>query len=226
MGVQTNVKLLEEEKLQLKEDLCGWIEELQSSVKLLEEEKAKYIPQLKILKKTEKNVVELRKEIEQMKFEKQNLLEKVEELQSSVKLLEEVKANQYEIVKTMTSENMKYIAQLKILKEAEKNVVELQKENEQVKLQNEFLNTSQKEIAERMDSLIIDYEAIRKELKEEKEVASVWREQVTVKNDSVVIENEMLRQRSGNLQQIVDEEVGDNFHDSFNESDYFEGMRF
>ena len=144
--------------------------------------------------------------------QKEDLSEKIEELQNSVKSLEEEKANQDVIVKTLSSENTNHIAQLRILKKAEKNVVELRNENEQMKFEKEFLTASQKNTSDKMDILRKEYEDMRKELKDEKEKVknlSVWRKQVTEKNESLVMENNQLRQKSENLQRIVDEEVGD-----------------
>jgi len=144
--------------------------------------------------------------------QKEDLSEKLESLQNSLKLFEEEKAEQNVVVKKLFSENIKHVAELDTLRKTEKNLEELLNENEQLKLENNFLTTSQKNTSDRMHILSTELEGIMEELKEEKEKVknlAAWREQVMEKNETLVMENVLLRQKSDNLEQMVNDEVGD-----------------
>ena len=137
--------------------------------------------------------------------QKEDLSEKIEELQSHVKFLEEEKSIQDAAVETMSSE-------LKTKRKAEKDAIYFKNENEKLKLDSDFLTATQKSSSERMQSLSKDLGTTMKELKKEQEKVknlTAWREQLTEKNETLIAENNLLRQKSENLQQIVDEEVGD-----------------
>jgi len=178
---------------------------LVTNVELAEELKLLYSEQ-KEWRLIEKNMIEANNEfaceVENLYAKEDEVLEKLEHLKLTNQSLEKENQKQKNYVKKMFTENLHNAAQLETMRNQVRKDSVLAKENEQLKLENEFLTNSQKSTSDRMHLLEKELESLKKEILLEKEKVSNLSSTV----DKISAENEILTNEIKRFQQTPEDE--------------------
>jgi len=178
---------------------------LVTNVELAEELKLLYSEQ-KEWRLIEKNMIEANNEfaceVENLYAKEDEVLEKLEHLKLTNQSLEKENQKQKNYVKKMFTENLHNAAQLETMRNQVRKDSALAKENEQLKLENEFLTNSQKSTSDRMHLLEKELESLKKEILLEKEKVSNLSSTV----DKISAENEILTNEIKRFQQTPEDE--------------------
>jgi len=178
---------------------------LVTNVELAGELKLLYSQQ-KEWRQIEKNMIEANQEFAsevEILYEKEDqLMEKLEQLKLTNQSLVKENQKQKSYVKKMFTENLNNAAQLEAVRNQVRKDAALAQENEQLKLENQFLTNSQKSTSDRMHLLEKELESLKKEILFEKEKVSHLSSTV----DKISAKNEILTNEIKRIRQTPEQE--------------------